>query len=196
MGQMAAEARGVYTNLASLDSVGRDWSELDVARRDAEPVDVRREPLLTPRGVLEAVAAIGPEAAQAFYRTLAGERDARAREEAARRLSECGAADREANVIVLRTLRAGEPERVRIAATVSLLVLGRRDEVDDSLREWLASRGTDAMSTTLGHLGRVGDTAVLEPYGDLIMRIADEVDVADNWRANANRLLQRMGVRR
>ena len=78
---------------------------------------------------------IGPEASQDFYRKLAAEADRDAREEAARRLGEVPAAKAQ-NEPILRTLLADTDQDVRMAAAVSLLLLGETD-VRKPILAWL-----------------------------------------------------------
>ena len=125
--QAQAEMQAQYESLGKVEDVGADWDELKSAARAAPLKPREQEELLEVRHVLEAVAAIGPEAAQDFYRRLAGEKDTDARLEAAQRLAECAPADVGENVRLLRNLLGDDEDHVRAHAAAGLLMLGQTD---------------------------------------------------------------------
>lgn len=136
--QMASQVQSHYESIADLDAIGTDWNELKALARP-EPIDPRRnEPLLEPKTILKAVRAIGPECSQEFYRKLAAEQDDGARAEAAERLAEGAAGDEAKNLPILRNLLADPEMHVRMAAAVSLLVLGQKD-IERQILAWLDS---------------------------------------------------------
>ena len=136
--------------------IAGEWDELKAQGR-RRPIDPNRnEPLLDAAMILEAVARIGPEASQDFYRKLAAEADRDAREEAARRLGEVPAAKAQ-NEPILRTLLADTDQDVRMAAAVSLLVLGETD-VRKPILAWL--QGPEK-GPILPHLARVKEGRLL-----------------------------------
>ena len=92
------------------------------------------------RTILDAIARIGSEASQDFYRKLAAEADRDAREEAACRLGEVPAAKAQ-NEPILRNLLAETDQGVRMAAAVSLLLLGETD-VRKPILDWLQASTT------------------------------------------------------
>ena len=64
----------------------------------------RQEELWQPQDILEAVAKIGPQLSQEFYRALAASQDTDACQEAAEQLSAASPADREKNIVVMKSL--------------------------------------------------------------------------------------------
>ena len=135
--QAVAANRAQYTSLRSLDAIGSDWDELKAAAAP-RPINPRRnEELLTATLVLDAVHKLGP-AAQAFYRSLAGDKESAARAEAAVALGEAQGADVEKNRPILNNLRADSSLGVQVRALVSLLRLGDRS-VEPELRNRLVN---------------------------------------------------------
>ena len=158
--QSSASIQAHYDSLRNLDAVGADWNELEAAALP-KPVDPRaNEDLLSPEHVLEAVRKIGPVAAQDFYRALAGEKDSRARMEAAERLAEGGPEDREKNLPILRNLLADNDVSVRMTAAVSLLVF-RQKLAERPVIEWLDSPTDWERRAILKQLVRIKDPARL-----------------------------------
>ncbi len=119
-GQAMAVMQAQYESLRSFDSISGDWDDLKAVLKP-RTIDPRRdEELLEPRHILDAVAKLGPGAAQDFYRRLAAEKEVDARHEASIHLAE--GTDPE-NLAVLRNLSADPEYRVRIGAAVSLCML-------------------------------------------------------------------------
>jgi HEAT repeat protein len=136
--QSAAALRSHYDSMRNMDSIGSEWNELKQAS-SPELIDPKEnEWLLSTQIVLEAVRKIGPAASQAFYRTLAGEKDSEGRREAAERLSEGTDSDLEANLPIVRNLLADGDETTRIRAAASLIILGN-DAGQAVILEWLRS---------------------------------------------------------
>jgi HEAT repeat protein len=188
--QSQAEMAVHYTSLSNLDALGTEWDELRAA---AEPrgIDPRRdEELLEPRHVLEAVRAIGPAAAQDFYRALAGAKDPDARREAATALAECEPAERERNATVLKNLLADADELVRVRAAVSLLIMGDEAPARAPLLEALAVDPWK-QGIALNELNRVKDAARLDFARPAIEALAAR-GANDELRRRAAQLLKRM----
>ena len=139
-GNLASQFQSQMDDLHdAIDSAGA-WDELIAAGRPG-PIDPRHnERLLNARTILDAIARIGPEASQDFYRMLAAEADRDAREEAACRLGEVPAAKAQ-NEPILRNLLAETDQAVRMAAAVSLLLLGETD-VRKPILDWLRASTT------------------------------------------------------
>ena len=76
-----------------------------------------------PQHILEAVAKIGAERSQDFYRALAAEKDPFARGEAAKNLASGVDRDRAQNLPVLKNLLTDSQVSVRLRAAVSLISL-------------------------------------------------------------------------
>lgn len=72
---------------------------------------------------MEAVAKIGPEWSQEFYRMLAAAKDSFARGEAAEFLAAGSDQDREKNLVLLKNLLIDTDVAVRLRAAVSLILL-------------------------------------------------------------------------
>ncbi len=161
MAQAAAVAQSQFEQLRDVAEIGAEWDELKAV---AQPklIDPRRnEPLLSPEMILEAVRKIGPEASQAFYRTLAAESDTAARREAAMRLAECEPEAAAANLPVLRNLLADPSTEVRISAAVSLLIFGQED-MSKWILGWLELPGGRDQWPAAQELCRVQDATKLQ----------------------------------
>ena len=160
MAQAAAQAESHFEALQDQRAISAEWDEMQRTSR-RQPRDPRRnEPLLETRTILEAVAKIGPESSQEFYRALAAESDAEARMEAAARLAEGSPADRPRNLPVLRNLLADSVEQVRISAAGSLLILGETD-VRKPLLAWLGAPEPWLRNQILLQFERVPDGQLL-----------------------------------
>jgi HEAT repeat protein/predicted negative regulator of RcsB-dependent stress response len=174
--------------LKNLDAVGNDWNELK-ASMVSGPIDPRRnEELLAPKHILEAVRKIGPVVSQEFYRALAGTGDTTAREEAAERLAEGGQDDIARNLPILRNLLADAAENVRMAAAVSLLIMGQK-EAQPPILEWLDAAQAWQRSAILDQLKRVDDAAQLAFAHPKIAAIAADTAESDDLRQLARALL-------
>ncbi len=121
--QQAAAVTSQYERLSNLGALSAEWDELKAATL-APPVDpVNQEELLQPEHLLEAVAKIGPEWSQEFYRMLAAAKDSFARGEAAEFLAAGSDQDREKNLVLLKNLLIDTDVAVRLRAAVSLILL-------------------------------------------------------------------------
>ena len=188
--QSQAEIRAQYDTMASLDSVGDDWDELKAALAP-EPVNPRRnEELLDPGHILDAVRKIGPAAAQDFYRALAGEKDTRARGEAAVGLAQGAKDDLHKNLVILRNLLGDAEVYVRIRAAVSLLLLGQ-DDARQPIFDWLKSDREWEVRQTLDQLARAKDRGKLAFARPQIEAIAADPAMSDDVRRLAKGLLER-----
>jgi HEAT repeat protein len=114
----------------------------------------RNEELLSVEGIIAAVRRIGPAASQAFYRSIAGEKNTDARLEAAWGLAACCDDEVEENSKILLGLLADEDERVRMAAATSLLILGSLVSREPIL-QWLDSPQAWRKRAILEQLARV-----------------------------------------
>lgn len=122
--QQAAAVSSQYERLSNLEALSAEWDELKAATL-APPIDpVNQEELLQPEHLLEAVAKIGPEWSQEFYRMLAAAKDSFARGEAAEFLASGHEQDREKNLVLLKNLLIDTDVAVRLRASVSLILLG------------------------------------------------------------------------
>ena len=140
--QAVAVVRSQYDRISNLESLAADWDDLKSASLNP-PIDpVRQEELLRPRHILEAVAKIGPELSQEFYRALAASKDRDARQEAAEHLSAAPPSDRARNAVVLKSLLTDNVLPIRIRAAVGLLLFGDTNgqnvivEALNSKQEW------------------------------------------------------------
>ena len=113
-----------------------------------------QEELLQPQDILEAVAKIGPQLSQEFYRALAASQDTDARQEAAEQLSAASPADREKNIVVMKSLLTDSDSGVRVPAAVGLILL---DDISgqEVIQEALNSTKEWDRRQTLGQLSRL-----------------------------------------
>ena len=122
--QQAAAVTSQYERLSNLEALSVEWDELKAATL-APPVDPEnQEELLQPQHLLEAVAKIGPEFSQEFYRKVAAAKDSFARAEAAVFLAAGSDQDRAKNLVLLKNLLTDAELEVRLRAAVSLILLG------------------------------------------------------------------------
>jgi HEAT repeat protein/tetratricopeptide (TPR) repeat protein len=169
--QSAWQMQSQFESISRLDAIATDYDELT---QIAAPEPIRpkaNEPLLTPKIILAAVAKIGPESSQQFYRTLAGEDDTEARREAAARLAEGGEADRERNLTILTNLWADSDIMVRMTAGVSLLILGETYP-EKQILIWLDSGEPYPQSQLIVQLERIADGKKLAFARDALIRCA------------------------
>jgi HEAT repeat protein len=192
--QMAAVMQAEFQSIRKLDSIAGDWSELTASVRPRGHDPREAEELLAPAHILEAVRRIGPAAAQAFYRALASGRDAEVRAEAAAALGEGKVADSEANLPILRQLLADPSPHVKVAAAVSLLLLGELAPRGDVL-QWLNGPDVGERALALRQLARVKDPARLEFARAAIERIAKDPATRETLAEYARTLLQRFPAR-
>ncbi len=187
--QSQAEVRAQYDAISNLDALGGDWDELTESAL-TPPVDPRRtEELLSPHAILDAVAKIGPAAAQAFYRALAGEQDIEARVEAAARLAQCRPEDVEENATILKNLLADTEVAVRIPAAVSLLILAP-DSARSPILAWLEKGERWEKRGILMELRRINDRALLAFARPAIVAAVDAPDNDGETRKLAKVLLK------
>lgn len=190
--QSAAQIGAQYDAIADFASIGDDWEALSTAvgraRREGE--GGTREALLTPGIVLEAVRKIGNEATQAFYRKLAGERDAEARMEAAVQLATSDEESRAENVAILRNLLGDGNRSVRMRAAASLLVMGERGG-REMILGWLGSPSAWEKCEVLEQLLRVESAEALAFAREAIAAIAAGPSLG--WRDGKKVAEQLMG---
>lgn len=171
--QSQAAMGAQYASLSNLEAIGSEWNELTVSSLQ-EPLDPReQENLLKTSDILAAVTKIGTSAGQEFYRTLAGGRDEEARRQAAVVLAQGGPEDLPRNLPVLRSLAADPQPRVRIAAVVSLHLVGEPGQ-EPELRKLLSSPDSWVRAVTVGELLRVQDGKRLAFARDLIEAVGKD----------------------
>lgn len=188
-GQMGAALNSEYEIIGTLDVIGSEWSELKLStlREPLEPS--YDEKLLSPEDILEAIRKIGPEAAQEFYRTLAGDREEEARIEAAAQLAQCTGEDLEKNIPVLRGLLGDDDVRICMNAAVSLLISGQIQSRDMILK-WLDSPARWEKSWIIMILKRVKDPSKLVFAREKIEAAAEDESLDREVRNSARKLLK------
>ncbi len=188
--QLIARQEARYESLRDLEAIGAEWDELRTAEKP-ELIDPREnEWLLRPETIQAAVKQIGPASAQEFYRRLAAEDDVLARTEAARLLVEEGPEDRPRNLPILRNLLADPESRVRIAAAVSLSILGRADG-EELILAGLADGDRWECGLAVSELTRVHDGSRLVFARDALARVAgDPLQRNRHVREQAEQLIQ------
>ncbi|MEM7012581.1 MAG: HEAT repeat domain-containing protein, partial [Verrucomicrobiota bacterium] len=178
--------------LSSIDQLKADWDELKAATEDAEaPADPQHEePLLSPQMMLEALAKIGPEHAQPFYRArINDERDSTGQWNAARQLGYAQEAELEASIAALR-LAAANPEggRTRAAALVSLVQLGDQDAQGNALK---LLRGDESASMVYElYEKQIEKRSLLDFARDELQKIANDPAANSYARSRAQHLLR------
>jgi HEAT repeat protein len=188
-GQQAAVVTSQYDRISNLESLASDWDELKFASLNP-PVDpVRQEELLQPRHILEAVANIGPELSQEFYRALAASKDRDARQEAAEHLSAVPPADRARNAVVLKSLLTDSVLPIRIRAAVGLLLFGDKNG-QSVIMEALNSKQEWEQRQTLEQLARLRNPSQRSFALARIKAIAADRLVRVETRQAANNLLK------
>ncbi|MCH5375347.1 MAG: HEAT repeat domain-containing protein, partial [Planctomycetes bacterium] len=191
MAQAEAQVGSQLAVISRIDEIDSEWDEL---KQLAEPVPIdprEDESLLTTTVILAAVQRIGTEASQDFYRRLAGESDAEARREAARRLAEGSESDRAKNVVILRGLLASQDTSVQMAAAVSLLILGETG-VRSQILTWLAADAIDDVARISDELLRVADGTRLDFARKTLAERAAEAAGSPYGRQRFQTLLQRI----
>ena len=190
--QSMAQFQSQIDNLRDARDIASEWDELKAQGRP-RPIDPRHnEPLLEARTILEAVGRIGPEASQDFYRKLAAETDREARAVAAGWLGEVPAAKAQ-NEPILRNLLADADERVRMAAAVSLLMLGETD-VREPILAWLKSAEKRPPRAMVGQLARVKEGRLLVFALAALRKLAEDDDSSawSDYATTPAKLLQRI----
>ena len=141
-GQQAAAMTAQYDRISNLESLASEWNDLQAATLTPLIDPERQEELLQPQDILDAVAKIGPQLSQEFYRALAASQDTDARQEAAEQLSAASPADRDKNIVVMKSLLTDSDSGVRVPAAVGLILLddisGQEviQEALNSTKEW------------------------------------------------------------
>jgi HEAT repeat protein len=182
--QSGAVMAAQFESLSNLDAIGADWNDLK-STTFASPIDPRhQEELFEPRHVLEAVAKIGGDESQSFYRTLAAESDDEFRIEAAVQLASSLPKDRKLNIPVLKSLLTSQSAKVRAAAAASLLILGQ----EDGRQPILDALASPEWGHALEQLQRVGPGQCSFARKE-IKAIADDSTKAEVIRDRANALL-------
>lgn len=180
-GQRAAAVSTQYASMRNIESVGKEWNELN-ASIAPKPIQPREnEDLLSTQHILEAIGKIDPAAAQGFYRTLVSDQRADIRRVAAVQLARAEGPDRAANIPTLRALLADHDEKTRSAAAVSLLVLGDTS-AESHILERLCGDDYSIQFDTLKQLQRVEQIERLAFARSVIEEIArdDETTALTN----------------
>ncbi len=179
--------------LGSLENLKADWDELKAsAERAKAPADPRvDEPLLSPTMVLTAIASIGPEHAQAFYRRIAADTTDRAgRSQAARHLGAAKADEQEASLAVLRTIAANTSEGYnQAAAGVSLVQLGDADAGRVAIATAL---GGEYYNSAFNVIWNERDEAKIQAAKKALKAISDDDASTDALRERVRSLLKRI----
>ena len=188
--QAVASYQAEFTALRNVDAIASDWDELKVAAL-RRPHDPRRdEELLTAEQVLEAVSKIGLEQAQAFYRALAGAKDASDRAQAALGLGAAAGSDQGSSRSILRNLRGDADSLVRVSAAVSLIQLGE-DGVEPALLERLKNADNAERRQILDQLAHL-PAARLKFFGNEIETIAANDREPEYVRSGASALVRKL----
>ena len=187
--QQAAAVTSQYERLSNLEALSAEWDELKAATL-APPVDPEsQEELLQPEHLLDAVAKIGPEWSQEFYRVLAAEKDPFARAEAAEFLAAGSDQDRAKNLVLLKNLLTDAVVEVRLPAAVSLILLeevaGRR-----VIAEALNSKNDWDQRLALQQLARLTNPGQRAFAKERIAVIAADENAHEETRRAAERLLR------
>jgi HEAT repeat protein/tetratricopeptide (TPR) repeat protein len=178
--QFLAAVSAQFDHLSSIDAIGSEFNELKAAplrrpgTRGAGGEPGEGEELLRPGHILEAVRKIGPAVSQEFYRGLAGVEDEEARAEAAVQLAEGKGEDLARNLPILRNMLADGAPQVRMAAAVSLLLLGE-EAARAPILEWLGSASAWEQRLIVGQLARVKDRALLAFARQQIDAVPEEI---------------------
>jgi HEAT repeat protein len=188
--QQAVAVASQYLQIANLDKLSAEWDELKAATL-ASPVDPRRnEELLRPEHILYAVADIGPELSQEFYRTLAASKDSETRKEAAKQLAAGKGDDQTKSLALLNSLLKDSAVGVRTAAAVSLIQLndisGR-----EVLLEALSTSNSGDKYETIQQLTRLSEARQLDFAKQRLQAIAADRNLVIGLRQSADRLLKR-----
>jgi HEAT repeat protein/predicted negative regulator of RcsB-dependent stress response len=189
--QMGVSQAAMYQFLSDLDALKSAWEDLkSTARRP--PRDPRRhENLLTADHLLEAIRDIGPENSPAFYRALAGDRNAKLRHEAAIHLAAAAPKDLDKSLAILRNLAGDQEPEVQMAATVSLHIL-KQPDTEKAMDTWLSSPEYELKRLILVALDRIehGERLAFARAG--LRAIAADATLHSWLRERAGQLLQRI----
>ena len=190
IGQQAAVVTSQYQRLANLEALTAEWTELKSATL-ASPADPRRqEELLKPEHILEAIAQIGPERSQPFYRALAANADPETRVEAVQQLAAANAADRPENLTLLKNLLKDEATHVRVAAAVSLILL-KDLSGQPVILDALKSRNPGDKYHGVHQLDRLKQPQQLDFAKESLKSIANDRTLVAGLREFTNNLLKR-----
>ena len=157
-GQQDAAMTAQYDRISNLESLASEWNDLQAATLTPLIDPGRQEELLQPQDILDAVAKIGPELSQEFYRALASSKDIDARQEAAEQLAAGSPADREKNLVVMKSLLTDSVSAIRVRAAVGLILLEDRTG-QDVIQDALKTTNDWELGQTLEQLGRLPDPA-------------------------------------
>ncbi len=187
--QIAVVHKAQYDSIRNLDALSGDWDEIKQSSL-ASPADPREgEELLSPDVILSAVSKIGPSAGRDFYRMLAGGKDTSGRVQAALHLAGGDAADREANVAILKNLLSDEDEPVKITAAVSMLVCGE-EVAKRPLLEWLEGGSPWTKRRVVMELLRVPNHKQLEFAHKALQAVISDGQLPEEVRQAVRELLK------
>ena len=187
--QQAAGVTAQYDRISNLESLAEDWDDLKAAALTPMIDPNTQEELLIPHHVLEAVAKIGPELSQEFYRALASSKDATARGAAAAQLAAAPPADRARNVIILKSLLTDDVTVIRVSAAVGLILL--EDNSGESvILDALNAKDSWELRTVLAQLARTTNVNQRRFCRSRIEIIVKDQTVHEETRRAASRLLQ------
>ncbi len=188
--QQAAFVGSQYLRIGNLESLSAEWNELKAAT-SAKQVDPRRhEELLEPEHILLAVAQIGPERSQEFYRVLAAANAPETRNEAAKQLAAGQGDDRTKSLALLKSLLKDSAVGVRAAAAVSLIQLNDTSGRDVIL-EALNTPNPGDKYETIQQLTRLTQPAQLDFVQSHLQAIAADRTLVVGLRQSAERLVKR-----
>lgn len=189
--QQAAAVTSQYERLSNLEALGADWDELKTSAL-APPVDPEnQEELLQTEHLLEAIAKIGPEWSQTFYRSLAASKDAESRAEAAKQLAAGKGDDQAQSLALLKSLLKDSAVGVRAAAAVSLIQINDTSGRDVILEALNTSNSGDKYEA-IQQLNRLTQASHLEFAKARLQAISTDRSLVIGLRQSAGRLLERL----
>lgn len=188
--QQVSAVTSQYQRIANLESLTAEWNELKESAL-SPVVNPRHEELLRPEHILEAVAAIGPEMSQEFYRALAASPDSTNRDEAAEHLSAAAGDDRPKSLAILKNLLKDDAISVRTRAAVSLIQL---DDLTgrDVLLEALKSKNSGDKYHAVHQLARLQQRNQLDFAKAQLQAIATDRTLVPGLREFTTNLLRRI----
>lgn len=187
--QQGGAVSSQYEQISNLESLSAEWDELKATTLAPVVDPANQEDLLQPEHILEAVAKIGPEWSQEFYRSLAASKDLVARREAADSLVAGTNQDRAKNLVILKNLLADADHEVRLRAAASLIRLNDANgravilESLNSTNEWHQQQAME-------RLARLGNPKLWAFAKKRIEAIAGDEKAQDETRQDAARLLR------
>jgi HEAT repeat protein len=192
-GWRARNATSAFTRdtarLARLADIAGEWNELKAATLQRSIPREFREDRLDAKDILKAIAKIGPENAQEFYRRIAADDRPEGRAAAAIGLAAGGHDQLPANRPVLLSLLADQDPGVAAGAAVSLLLLDQEAGRAATLA-WLEDEGSREQGRILYALKRVRVREQIEFALPRIEKIAEDPD-AGSWERDAAREILR-----